>query len=262
MSENGVDVMQKKDGDECVTWKEYEALRDHLTGLINRSTNNIDADIQAIQMKVDATETTVNAMQTQVNDLQTSIQQLTTSVNGLRVAIEQRQHEGHGDADSVHGDNENMMGNNGRGRGLQGPGRPPPLGARRVPLQEDDGLGKPKFTIPRFEGSTDVEEYLTSELKMEKLWRLHDYTEDRKIKFASSEFDGYALRWWDSIVRERREDNELPILTWRHMKEIMRARFVPTNYLRTVYDKLTQLKQGSQTVDAYYMEMEMLLQRA
>ncbi|XP_044947533.1 uncharacterized protein LOC123396757 [Hordeum vulgare subsp. vulgare] len=224
--EGGVDdhdgedeVEKKKDGDECVTWKEYEALRDHLTGLIHRSTDNIDADIQAIHMKVDATETTVNAMQTQVNDLHTSIQQLTTSVHGLRVAIEQRQHEGHGDDDSVHGDNENMMGNNGRGRGLQGPGRPPPLGARRVPLQEDDGLGKPKFTIPRFEGSTDVEEYLTWELKMEKLWRLHDYTEDRKIKLASSEFDGYALRWWDTI-------------------------------------------QGSLTVDAYYMEMEMLLQRA
>ena len=46
------------------------------------------------------------------------------------------------------------------------------------------------------------------------------------------------------------------------MKEAMRARFVPTNYLRTVYDKLTQLKQGTMTVDAYYMEMEMLMQRA
>jgi hypothetical protein len=91
---------------------------------------------------------------------------------------------------------------------------------------------------------------------------LHDDTEDRKIKLASSEFDGYALRWWDSIVRERREDNELPVLTWRNMKEIMQARFVPTNYLCTVYDKLTQLKQGTMTVDAYYMEMEMLLQRA
>jgi hypothetical protein len=217
-------------------------LRDHLTGVINRSTENIDADIQAIQMKVDATETTVNAMQTQVNGLQTSIQQLTTSVNGLRVAIEQRQHEGHGDDDSVQGDNLNV---NGRGRAppLQGRGFAQVGRAQRVPLQDDDGLGKPKFTIPRFEGSTDVEEYLTWELKMEKLWRLDGYTEDRKIKLASSEFDGYALRWWDSIVRERREDNELPILTWRNMKEIMRARFVPTNYLRTVYDKLTQLKQ-------------------
>jgi protein-L-isoaspartate O-methyltransferase len=43
------------------------------------------------------------------------------------------------------------------------------------------------------------------------------------------------------------------------MKEIMRARFVPTNYLHTVYEKLTQLKQGTMTIDAYYMEMEMLL---
>jgi hypothetical protein len=29
---------------------------------------------------------------------------------------------------------------------------------------------------------------------------LHDYTEDKKIKIASSKFDGYALRWWDSII--------------------------------------------------------------
>ena len=42
----------------------------------------------------------------------------------------------------------------------------------------------------------------------------------------------------------------------------MRDRFVPTNYLRSVYDKLTQLKQGTMSVDEYYMEMEMLMQRA
>jgi hypothetical protein len=73
MSGSDVDVMQKKADDATITWREYEALRDHLTGVINRSTDNIDADIQAIQMKVDATDTTVNAMQTQVNDLHTSI---------------------------------------------------------------------------------------------------------------------------------------------------------------------------------------------
>jgi hypothetical protein len=99
-------------------------------------------------------------------------------------------------------------------------------------------------------------------LKKEKLWRLHDYTEDKKIKLASLEFDGYALRWWDSIVHTHQENNELPIMTWRHMKEVMRARFVPHNYLRSVFDKLQQLKQGSMSINEYYMEMEMLLQRA
>ncbi|KAK1677603.1 hypothetical protein QYE76_038451 [Lolium multiflorum] len=127
--------------------------------------------------------------------------------------------------------------------------------------RKDDGLGKPKFSIPKFERGPDVEDYRTWELKIEKLWRLHDCTEDRKIKLASSEFDGYALHWWDGITRARQEDGEVLVLTWREMKAIMHARFVPTNYLRSIYDKLTLLRQGTLMVDAYFLEMEMLMQR-
>ena len=79
MSSSDVDVLQKKADDECVSWKDHEALRVHLTGVIDRSAEKLEADVQAIQMKVDATDTAVNAMQTQINDLHTSIQQLTTS---------------------------------------------------------------------------------------------------------------------------------------------------------------------------------------
>jgi len=64
-----------------------------------------------------------------------------------------------------------------------------------APAPRDDGLGKSKFSILKIKGGPDVEEYLIWELKIEKLWRLHVYSEDRKIKLASSEFDGYALRW-------------------------------------------------------------------
>ncbi|KAK1632107.1 hypothetical protein QYE76_006422 [Lolium multiflorum] len=99
----------------------------------------------------------------------------------------------------------------------------------------------------------DEEDGLVMELTSE-------YTEDRKIKLASSEYAGYALRWWDALVRNRQADGELPIITWRAMKEAMNSRFVPTNYLRTIFDKLTLLRQGVKTVDEYYMEMEMLMQ--
>jgi hypothetical protein len=46
------------------------------------------------------------------------------------------------------------------------------------------------------------------------------------------------------------------------MNEVMWARFVPHNYLCSVFYKMQQLKQGSMSVNEYYMEMEMLLQRA
>ena len=163
---------------------------------------------------------------------------MTTSVTGIQAAIVQRQPEANDDDGSVPGNNADLRANHACGRVFQGPGHQPEfgLGARRVPVQEDDGLGKPKFSLPIFEGSTDVEEYLTWELKMEKLWGLDDYTEDRKIKLASSEFDAYALHWLDGIMTEIRETNGTPIRKWREMKETMKAHFLPTNYLRIVFE--------------------------
>jgi hypothetical protein len=84
-----------------------------------------------------------------------------------------------------------------------------PVGTQCVPLQaQDDGLGKPKLSISIFEGDSDVEEYLTWELNIEKLWRLHENIGHRKMKLASSEFDGYVLRWWGGIVCAREEDGD------------------------------------------------------
>src|SRR3954465_12765908 len=264
MSQSAFDVMQKQDKDAPVTWEAYEGLRDHLTDLITKSGDHVDINMQAVQMKVDGTAATITTMQTQMTALEASIQQLTMSVTGLRNAIDQRHPGGHDDDGSFHGDNDILRVNPGRGRGGQGQFRQPNfgLGAPRLPIQDDDILSKPKFSIPKFEGSTDVEDYLTWELKMEKILRLTDYSEDRKIKLASSEFDGYALRWWDSVLTEIQDTGGQPIRTLCDMKAIMKARFVPTNYLRSVYYKLQQLKQGTISVDAYYMEMELLLQRA
>ncbi|KAK1601995.1 hypothetical protein QYE76_027100 [Lolium multiflorum] len=260
---------EKKPDDTPVTWREYEALRDHLSRELRVTTETFDTEIQGVNLKVDETTTAINTVQTSMTTLQASMNTLTQAVQDIRTMVQQQPQHPFDEDGSVNGDNADAAAAQGMGRGV-GRGLPRgvnrgfvEIGARRVPLQQDDGLGKPKFSIPRFEGGTDVEEYLTWELKIERLWRLHpDYTEDKKIKLASSEFDGYALRWWDALVQNREEDGELAIVTWRTMKAAMRARFVPTNYLRSVFDKLTQLKQGVLTVDAYYMEMEMLMQRA
>ncbi|KAK1694366.1 hypothetical protein QYE76_011063 [Lolium multiflorum] len=223
----------KKDPSTPVTWMEYEALRDHLTRELRVTTEAFDTEIQGVNLKVDEATTAINIVQTSMTTLQASMNTLTQAVHDIRTMVQQQPQQPLDEDGSVNGDNADAAAAQGMGRGV-GRGLPHGVnrgyvefGARRVPPQpQDDGLGKPKFSIPRFEGTTDVKEYLTWELKIERLWRLHDYTEDRKIKLASSEFDGYALRWWDGL-------------------------FV-----------LEKKMQGVMTVDAYYMEMEMLMQGA
>ncbi|KAK1617977.1 hypothetical protein QYE76_023494 [Lolium multiflorum] len=247
MSSSDAKLVNQKDKDaaDLITWRDYEALRNEMRREFRIEDDELRGEVQEINQKLDATNETVTTMADQMTDIQRSLQALQLAVENL-TNQQQQQDE---DPDEVPG-----RGNRPRGWA--------PLGRHGRGQDEEDGLGKPKFSIPKFEGGADVEEYLTWELKIEKLWSLHpNYTEDRKIKLASSEFDGYALRWWDALVRNRQEDGEPPIITWRAMKEAMNSRFVPTNYLRTIYDKLTLLRQGVKTVDEYYMEMEMLMQR-
>jgi hypothetical protein len=48
MSSSGVDVMQKKPEDTPVIWRDYEALRYHLTVVFNNSTDAIEIEVQNI----------------------------------------------------------------------------------------------------------------------------------------------------------------------------------------------------------------------
>ena len=62
--------------------------------------------------------------------------------------------------------------------------------------------------MPKFNGSNDPKEYLSWALKVDKIFRLHNYEEEKKIAMASLEFQDYVLIWWEQII-ERRECNTL-----------------------------------------------------
>jgi len=126
----------------------------------------------------------------------------------------------------------------------------------------EERLGKLKFTMPKFDGGSDPEAYFTWELKVDKIFRMHNYTEEKKLAMASLEFDGYALIWWEQLLNDREDDGEDPITTWAEMKHEMRSRFVPKHYRRDLFDKLQNLKQGSLSVEEYYKEMEKAMIRA
>src|SRR3954463_16189951 len=46
------------------------------------------------------------------------------------------------------------------------------------------------------------------------------------------------------------------------MKNVMYARFVPEHYCQDLFDNLQNLKQGTKTIEEFYMEMDMTMMRA
>ncbi|KAK1641633.1 hypothetical protein QYE76_059438 [Lolium multiflorum] len=111
-------------------------------------------------------------------------------------------------------------------------------------------------------GEDDAEAYLSWALKVDKIFRIHNYSGAKKVAMASLEFEDYANTWWEQVLTLREEKGEPPIDTWEEMKEEMHARFVPTHYETDLFNKLQKLKQGTKTVEEFFKEMELTMMRA
>ena len=70
-----------------------------------------------------------------------------------------------------------------------------------------------------FSGTHDPEDYLTWELKVDKVFRMHNYSEAKKIHMAAVEFDDYALIWWEQVINQREAHNERPVASWVEFSE-------------------------------------------
>src|SRR5215203_2043653 len=112
---------------------------------------------------------------------------------------------------------------------MVGRGRPPlpPQAARdegirprRRNLEDEENMyGKLKFNMPKFKGEDDAEAYLSWTLKVDKIFRIHNYSGAKKVAMASLEFEDYANTWWEQVVTLREEKGDPPIDTWEDMKE-------------------------------------------
>ncbi|KAK1666378.1 hypothetical protein QYE76_054537 [Lolium multiflorum] len=127
---------------------------------------------------------------------------------------------------------------------------------------EENMYGKLKFNMPKFKGEDDAEAYLSLALKVDKIFRIHNYSSAKKVAMASLEFEDYANTWWEQVLTLREEKGEPPIDTWEEMKDEMQARFVPTHYMTDLFNKLQKLKQGTKTVEEFFKEMELTMMRA
>ena len=78
---------------------------------------------------------------------------------------------------------------------------------------------------------------------------------------ATLSFQGYALYWWTSLVRERRIHGDPSIEYWNDLKSALRKKHIASYYERELMDKFQRLRQGSMIVEEYRKQMELLLLR-
>ena len=69
----------------------------------------------------------------------------------------------------------------------------------------------------------------------------NDYLDEQKVKLAAATFSNYALVWWKKNHREMKREEGQEIDTWTEMRRVMRKRYVPTSYSRTMRQKLQRL---------------------
>jgi hypothetical protein len=73
------------------------------------------------------------------------------------------------------------------------------------------------------------------------------------VRAATSEFTDFASIWW--VEYGKKHPDDIP-QTWVALKRVMRARFVPSYYARDLINKLQQLKQGANSVEENYQELQ------
>ena len=115
------------------------------------------------------------------------------------------------------------------------------------------------ISLPYFHGKDNVEAYLDWEMKVEQLFACHHISEERKVPLATLSFQGYALYWWTSLVKERRIHGDPPVEYWNDLKSALKKRHIPSYYERELMDKLQRLRQGSMSVEEYRQQMKLLL---
>jgi hypothetical protein len=126
----------------------------------------------------------------------------------------------------------------------------------------DRNLGSIKLKIPAFKGKTDPEAYLDWKKKVEMIFDIHRYSEEKNVKLAIVAFTDYAMVWWERLVVERRRNRERPVSTWEELKTIMKKRYVPKHYYRELFNRLQMITQGNKSVEEYQKELEVAMIRA
>lgn len=107
-----------------------------------------------------------------------------------------------------------------------------------------------KKNLPTFNGeikkSQDVEAWF---LSMRKLFRLHDYSENKKGRIALFSLKGKADIWWEYVnnIKDIHEDE----LTWHVFEKLFKKKYLSERYYDDRSKEFYELRMGSMIDEEY-----------
>ena len=107
-----------------------------------------------------------------------------------------------------------------------------------------------------------IENFLDWMDSVEDYFECISVEEDLKVRFVTYKLKGGAKAWWKQIQHSRVLDGKHPITSWPRMKQMLRTRFLPTNFSQTLYLQCLGCKQGNRSIKDYTEEFYRLGARA
>jgi hypothetical protein len=216
---------------------------------VKKHTEGIDADVQVTNERIGVLEATRLATDTKLGTMEASVARIDNSLAALLRSFddlmtqEHDWHQGHNnnnnydeqiddnwdeysaDLELDDHDTHRLVQHNHHGRD----------GHRRCEVRNnDDAFHKLKFKIPPFDGKYDLDAYISWELAAEQKFTCFEFSENARVRAATSEFSDFASIWW--VEYGKKHANDIP-QTWIALKRVMWARFVPSYYARDLINK-------------------------
>lgn len=86
---------------------------------------------------------------------------------------------------------------------------------------------------------------------MEKFFDYKETEYEKKVKFVVTKLKGHATLWWDGVQVERKRLGQQPIKNCSRMVAKLRGKFIPSNFQKTLFRHMQNLRQRALTVKEY-----------
>ena len=130
---------------------------------------------------------------------------------------------------------------------------------RRELRQHNTHFNEFKVDIPEFEGKLEPDDFLEWLQTVERVFEYKEIPDEQKVKVIALKLRKYASLWWTNLLAKRARQGKGKIRTWEKMKNKLKGRFLPPNYIQANYALLHHLTQGSKSVEEYTREFEKLM---